>query len=72
VFEEIIVHLDSWEYPMDFMFLKPKSNLCGHPLILGRPWLATTHAFISCRFGDMTISRGNLVKNFTLYPPTHI
>jgi hypothetical protein len=69
VLEDIIVSLDSWEYPMDFMVLQPKSNLGGHPLILGRPWLAIVDAFISCRSRDMTISHGDSVKKFTLYPP---
>jgi hypothetical protein len=49
VLEDIIVSLDSWEYLVDFIILQPKSNLGGHPLILGRPWLATTDAFIGCR-----------------------
>eukprot|EP00253_Pinus_taeda_P005451 PITA_05451 len=69
VLEEISVSLDSWEYPVDFMILTPKSNLGGHPLILGRPWLATADAFISCRSGDMYIFDGNSTKNFNLYPP---
>jgi hypothetical protein len=70
ILEDIIVSLDSWEYPIDFMVLQPKSNLGGHPLILGRPWLATIDAFISCRSGDMTIAYGDSVKKFNLYPPT--
>ena len=37
ILEDIIVYLDSWEYPIDFILLQPKSNLGGHPLILGRP-----------------------------------
>ena len=37
ILEDIIVSLDSWEYPVDFIVLQPKSNLGGHPLILGRP-----------------------------------
>jgi hypothetical protein len=69
VLEDIIVSLDSWEYPVDFMVLQSKSNLGGHPLILGRPWLATTDAFISCRSGDMTIAHGDSIKKFNLYPP---
>jgi len=69
VLEDIPVSLDSWEYPVDFMILTPKSNLGGHPLILGRPWLATADAFISCRSGDMYISDGNSTKKFNLYPP---
>ena len=69
VLEDISVSLYSWEYPIDFMILTPKNNLGGHPLVLGRPWLATTDAFISCRSGDMYISDGNSTKKFTLYPP---
>eukprot|EP00253_Pinus_taeda_P007077 PITA_07077 len=45
-----------------------KAKLGGHPLILGRPWLATTDAFISCRSGSMTISNGCETKQLTLYP----
>lgn len=41
----------------------PINWLYGHPLILGRPWLATTDAYIGCRTGSMTITRGNAVKN---------
>lgn len=66
--EDISVTSDSWEYPIDFMILTPKNNLRGHPLILGRPWLATVDAFISCRSGDMYIYDGNSTKKFTLYP----
>eukprot|EP00253_Pinus_taeda_P034423 PITA_34423 len=69
VLEDILVSLDSWEYPVNFMILTPKNNLGVHPLILGRPWLATTDAFTSCRSGDMYISDGNSTKKFTLYPP---
>ena len=68
VLEYISVFLDSWEYPIDFMILTPKNNLGGHPLILGRPWLATTDSFINCISGDMYISDGNSTKKFTLYP----
>ena len=67
--EDISVSLDSWEYLVDFMILTPKNNLGRHPLTLGRPWLATTDAFISCRSGDMYISDGNSTNKFTLYPP---
>lgn len=68
ILEDIIVSLDSWEYPVDFLVLQPKSNLGGHPIILGRPWLATADAFIGCRSGNMIISRGTERKQLTLYP----
>ena len=37
VVDDVIVSIDSWEYPIDFIILQPKSNVGGHPLILGRP-----------------------------------
>ena len=58
ILENIIVSLDSWEYLVDFLVLQPKSNLEGHPHILGRPCLATTDACIGCREGNMIISHG--------------
>jgi hypothetical protein len=48
--------------------LQPKTKLGGHPLILGRPWLATTNDFISYRSSSMTISNGYETKQLTLYP----
>ena len=59
--------MESWNYPVDFTVLQPKTKLGGHPLILGRPWLATTDAFISCRSGSMTISNSYETKQLTLY-----
>jgi len=64
-----MVSIDSWEYPTDFLIINPKTRLDGHPLILGRPWLATVDAYIGCRQGNMTITRGPNIKNLALYPP---
>ena len=63
-----MVSVDSWEYPADFLIINPKNRLDVHLLILGRPWLATVNAYIGCRQGNMTITRGNYVKK-ALYPP---
>ena len=49
--------------------MQPKTNLGGHPLILGRPWLATADAFIGCRSGSMIISHGDEMKHIALYSP---
>ena len=68
VLDDEVVTLDSWEYPVAFFILQPKSTSGGHPIVLGRPWLATTDAFIECRSGDMFLSQGNLVKQVSLYP----
>ena len=69
ILDDLVISVDSWEYPADFLVLQPKSQLGGHPLILGRPWLATADAYISCRSGSMTISDGMETKILTLYPP---
>eukprot|EP00253_Pinus_taeda_P005467 PITA_05467 len=64
-----MVSVDSWEYPTDFLIINPKTRLDGHSLILGRPWLATADAYIGCRQGNMTITKGPDIKNLVLYPP---
>jgi hypothetical protein len=68
VIEDLIISVESRNYQDDFVVLQPKTKLGGHPLILHRPWLATTDAFISCRSGSMTISNGYETKQLTLYP----
>eukprot|EP00253_Pinus_taeda_P026992 PITA_26992 len=65
---DVMVSVDSWEYPTDFLIINPKTRLDGHPLILGRHWLATADAYISCRQGNMIITRGADIKNLVLYP----
>ena len=69
IVEDVLVSVDSWEYPADFLVLQPKEKLTGYPLILGTPWLATVDAYISCREGSMTIKNGPMSKQLVLYPP---
>eukprot|EP00253_Pinus_taeda_P026771 PITA_26771 len=68
VIEDLVISIESWNYPADFVVLQTKTKLGGHPLILGRPWLATADAFISCRSGSMKISNGQETKQLSLYP----
>jgi hypothetical protein len=69
--DDVIVTLASWEYPVDFLVIYSKSSSKpGHIVVLIHPWLATTYAFISCRFGEMTISNGTHSQNLFLFPPT--
>ena len=69
IVEDVMVSIDSWEYPANFLVLQLKAKLTGYPLILGRPWLATADAYISCRAGNMTIKNGPMSKQLVLYPP---
>jgi len=69
---DVMVSVDTWEYLIEFFIINPGNRLDGHPLTLGRPWLETADAYINCRTGNMTITRGNDVKNLALYPPTQL
>ena len=53
------------------MVIQPKL-MEGHPMILGRPWLATTNAYISCIKGEMIIFNGLATKKTTLHPPSQL
>ena len=66
VLDDMIISLDSWEYPVDFIVVQPKNPVGGHPLILVRPWLARADAYIGWCSGDMYISHGDSRKKVTL------
>ena len=68
--EDVTVTLHSWNYPVDFVVLSPKTSTGGYPIILGHPCLATVDAYIACRLGKMTILDGMNTKKLTLYSPT--
>jgi hypothetical protein len=44
--DDITMTLVSWEYPVDFLVIHPKSSKPGHPMVLIRPCLATADAVI--------------------------
>jgi len=69
VVEDVMVSIDSREYLVDFRDLQHKTKFNGYPLILGRPWIATADAYVSCRARNMTIKNGCLSKQLVLYPP---
>lgn len=71
IMEDVMVPLVSWEYPTEVMVIQPKL-MEGHPMILGRPWLAIADTYISCRKGEMIISNGMATKKITLHPPTQL
>ena len=69
VLEYIIVSLDSFEYPINFIVLETKAMLVGYPLILGTPWLAIIDTYIRRRIEDMAIANDPSKNKMTLYPP---
>ena len=55
---------------MDFIILetKPIANECKQiPIILGRPFLTTANALISCRNGVMNLSFGNMTLELNVF-----
>ena len=60
VVEDVMVSINSWNYPTDFLVLQPKIKFNGYPLSLGIPWLVIVDAYINYRAGNMTIKNGPL------------
>lgn len=42
--QDVMVSVESWEYLTFFIIINHRNRLDGHPLILGRHWLATANA----------------------------
>jgi hypothetical protein len=51
----VLVQVDKFIYPVDFIVLdtQPVEACNSIPIILGRPFLATSNALINCRNGLM-------------------
>jgi hypothetical protein len=60
--EDVMVSINFWEDPTDFMVLQTNSKLKGYPLTIGIPCLTTIYAYINCRVGNMTITNGQSQK----------
>ena len=63
VVEDILVQVDKFYFPIDFIILDmhPVSNANSQIfVILGRPFLATFNALINCRSGVLKLCFGNI------------
>ena len=61
--EDVLIQVDRFYYPVDFVVLdtEPVAVGANHvPIILGRPFLATSNAIINCRNGVMQLTFGNM------------
>ena len=67
--DDVTITLASWEYHVEFLVIHLKSSKPEHPVVLGRPWLATVDAFIGRQYGEMTISNETHNQKLTLFPP---
>ena len=70
IVEDVFVKVDKFYYPVDFVVLdtEPIASGPNHvPIILGRPFLATSNAIISCRNGVMQLTFGNMTLELNIF-----
>ena len=70
IVEDVLVKVDKFYYLVDFVVLdiEPVADGTNHvPIILGRPFLATSNAIINCRNGVMQITFGNMTLELNIF-----
>ncbi|RVW20778.1 hypothetical protein CK203_108297 [Vitis vinifera] len=70
IIEDVLVQIEKFYYPIDFVVLDTDPNAKGTncvPIILGRPFLATSNAIINCRNGMMQLSFGNPTMELNIF-----
>jgi len=70
IIEDVLVKVDKFYFPVDFVVLDTKlvQNVGIQILvILGWPFLATVNALINCRTGVMKISFGNMTVELNIF-----
>ncbi|RVW78416.1 hypothetical protein CK203_051431 [Vitis vinifera] len=70
IIEDVLVQVDNFYYPVDFVVhdtdpLVKEANYV--PIILGRPFLATSNAIINCRNGLMQLTFGNMTLELNIF-----
>jgi hypothetical protein len=69
IIKDVLVQVDKFIYPVDFIILDTQPiEACNLiPLILGRPFLATSNSLINCRNGLMKLSFGNMILEMNIF-----
>ena len=68
--EDVLIQVDKFYYPMDFVVLDTEPVVVGSnhvPIILGRPFLATSNVIINCRNGVMPLTFGNMTLELNIF-----
>ena len=68
--EDVLIQMDRFYYPVDFVVLDTEPVAVGPnhvPIILGRPFLATSNAIINCRNGIMQLTFGNMTLELNIF-----
>ena len=70
IIEDVLIKVGDFVFPVDFVVLEtepvrsPKNQI---PIILGRPFLATSNALINCRNGLMKLTFGNMTIDLNIF-----
>ena len=70
IVEDVLVKVDKFYFSIDFVILdiEPVVEGTNHvPIILGRPFLATSNAIINCQNGVMQITFGNMTLELNIF-----
>ena len=68
--EDVLIQVDKFYYPVDFVVLDTEPVAVGAnyvPIILGKPFLATSNAIINCRNGVMQLTFGNMTLELNMF-----
>ena len=68
--EDVLIQVDKFYYPVDFVVLDTEPVAVGAnyvPIILGRPFLATSNVIINCRNGVMQLTFGNMTLELNIF-----
>ena len=70
IVEDVLVKVDKFYYPVDFVVLDTDTTTESTnqvPIIIGRPFLATSNAIINCRNGVMQLTFGNMTLELNIF-----
>ena len=70
IVEDVLVKVDKFYYLVDFIVLNTEPVAGGTnqvPIILGRPFLATSNAIINCRNGVIQLTFGNMTLELNIF-----
>ena len=68
--EDVLIQVAKFYYPVDFVVLDTEPVVVGTnyvPIILGRPFLATSNAIINFRNGVMQLTFGNMTLELNIF-----
>jgi hypothetical protein len=70
IVEDVIIKIENFYYPVDFIILDTEPTLHpdnGIPIILGRPFLVIANVLINCRNRRMKITFGSMTAELNIF-----